>query len=42
MCGIAGFFHNKSNNRAELALMLDSLKHRGPDQQFEYHNNNFL
>jgi asparagine synthase (glutamine-hydrolysing) len=41
MCGIAGFFHNKSNNRAELALMLDSLKHRGPDQQFEYHNNNF-
>lgn len=40
MCGIVGFYGNISNKKQILADMMQSIKHRGPDDEgFFYHNN---
>jgi len=43
MCGIAGFFYTDSNQIAEkeiITKMTDTLKHRGPDSEGYYVDNN--
>ncbi|MCP4220324.1 MAG: asparagine synthase (glutamine-hydrolyzing) [bacterium] len=44
MCGIAGIFHSNQNNRAiqkqTIQAMVDSLFHRGPDEDGYFHEKN--
>src|SRR6516165_11090236 len=38
MCGIAGYSHSVPRDRNRLSRALDSIAHRGPDQQGEFHS----
>ena len=42
MCGIVGKFNfkNKPVNKADILAMMNEIKHRGPDDEGVYLNNN--
>lgn len=41
MCGLAGYVSTQSYRDELLGKMLGSISHRGPDDQQEFHSNNF-